>query len=636
MSGTPEDIEKQRAKAKKNLAIRTNMAGGLNDFLDDVVGKEKRQGIRNNLVARGNTPSIKEHFVTRGEWRPDVSAASAKLWIVDRILEHQTIGQFLIVAMGQVPLPTGEMVSELLDEDEWFLITRPYSEWAPPPFNAEEGEPIDKINHIVGSTEEPDRMQIISKELQSTKARLWEGIMPLSARRWREKKLYDPNNFSAACRTLSMAVNVFSYLNHGVVQTALRETFLLIDGVLRTFENALNAKRALEGKPTVEVSKKWHQFISAKYAVMVNRTHGWVMEHVSHMKEQVLEQLDAYVASHESIESTINDELMRLYDMWQDLGEISAQADYTILMPMDGYDESEKGKGPALPKWNFRTQPLRMALDIHQRNSDYHARRGHLVLKMEVDAALANMGNPKASAVDKIIGIPRRQEAAQKLVREELRGEPTKYEKEPWTVMIRDTEEWGFVIYRSCHSCTDGDWDSFRANFDVDQADWGSELVGIEALRERSKLHWLDAKDLGIEDGDIEALKSSFRAFAETADFPAGFAKDVFLMVDEASVTSYLGSPTMSCMSSPDGDTGGFVCAVEADFDPAKGADRPAESPGYGGTLRVLGSLLWDDLSAMIASHSQHPETLWPLAMNHPSHVYVGPVVKVHKDPSSL
>ncbi|KAI0456021.1 hypothetical protein F5B21DRAFT_502772 [Xylaria acuta] len=220
MSGSSDDIEKRRAKAKRILAIR---AGGLGGLLDDAVGKEARQHFRDNMVARGNTPSIEEHFVSRDKWRPSVSAASERLWVASN---HRSIRHRV---MSNAPLPTGEVVSQPLDEEEWFLITRAYSDWAPPPFNAEEVAPIDRINHLVGSNEEPDRMQIISRELQAMKARLWEGIMPLSARRWREKKLYDPNNFSAACRFLSMAINVFSYLNLGVVQATMRETLVLLE-----------------------------------------------------------------------------------------------------------------------------------------------------------------------------------------------------------------------------------------------------------------------------------------------------------------------------------------------------------------------------------------------------------------------
>ncbi|KAI0476526.1 hypothetical protein GGR56DRAFT_666094 [Xylariaceae sp. FL0804] len=602
------------------------MAGGLDDLLDDIVTKDVRKQFRANLVARGNTPDIRKHFILKGQLSPTDIMASETLWVVDRILEWQTVPQFLTVVEGEAPLPTGETMGKPLGPD-WHKIAKAYSDWAPPPFNAEDVVPSDRLNELSGSREEPDRMQLVSKELQAMKRRLWEGIMPLSARRWREKQLYDPENFSGACRMLSMVVNVFWYLNLAPVQAALRETFVLMDGVLRTFEDAMNAKRALEKEPPVEISKKWHQFIFAKYAVMVNRSHGWVMDHVQHMKSLVLEQLEVFAASGGSMEAVPGGELFSLYDKWQDLGELSAMADNCIFMPMDGYDGSEL---PPQPEYKFRTQPLRVAVDLTQRIEDYHQRRGHLLMKAQVDDAVARVGSPPSSQREEITKVPRQQEAAQLLVRAELRGEPVGYEKEPWVTMVRSTEEWGFVVYRTCHSCSDDDWASFREKFDADQADWGAELAGAEALRGRSKLHWLDARDLGVDDGDLGALRSSFRAFAETEHFPSRFATDMFLVADEASVASYLTPQPEG--SSPPGDAGGFICAVDARFDPAEGAWRPDESPGYPGTLKILGSLLWDDISALIASHASSLEGMWPLAMNHPAHIYVGPVVSIRKD----
>ncbi|KAK6085186.1 hypothetical protein SCUP515_01004 [Seiridium cupressi] len=548
-----DDLERSRARLKKTLAIRTSMVD-LSELLDDVLGKEVRKKFRDNLVDRGNTPSITEHFVPRYKWHPGVAAASKKLWVADRILEHQTIGQFLVSAMGHTPLPTGELVSQPLDENEWFLLTEAYSDWAPSPFNAEETVPIDSIYHHIGSLEDSDRGQITSKEMQAMKARLWEGIMPLSTRRWREKQLDDPKNFSAACRILSMVVNVFLYLNVDAVQAALKETFLLIDSVLRTFEDALNSKRALEGKPAVEVSRKWHQHIRAKYAVLVNRSHGWVLSHVDHMKSMVLEQLEALVTSPPSTSESYNEELMRLYDMEQDLCELSAQADYAILMSMDGYDGSEVGQ--QRPRYNHRTQPLRPALEIRRRNLDYHRRRGHLIMKMECDHVAMSLGNPETSPLEQITRTPRLQNSVQQVIRQELRGEPVRHEKEAWITLLREVEQWGFVVthfpkwllstsgvakvYRSCHSCTDDEWDNFGARFGADQADWGSELMGVDELRQRSKLYWLDTKNLGIDCADIEVLKSSFREFAESDDFPSNFTTDIFLLADEASVASYL------------------------------------------------------------------------------------------------
>ncbi|KAI1334341.1 hypothetical protein F5Y15DRAFT_420976 [Xylariaceae sp. FL0016] len=622
-----EEVKRAKARAKKKIAIRTSMMGTLSDALDEMMGEDVRQKFRDNLEARGNIPSIDEHYVPRSEWRPSKAATSDKLWVVDRVLEWQTLGQFISIATGTTTLPTGETLSEPLDDKEWFLITKKYSEWAPSPFNEDDDmAPIDQINNLIGSMGEGrGRMQIISKELQAMKARIWEGIMPLSARRWQEKQLYDLTNFSEACRLLSMVVSVFLYLNDEAVQATLRETFTLVDGVLQTFEEVLNAKRELEGKFAVEVADKWHLYIRAKYAVMVNRSHGWVIDHVQHLKGLVLQEIEAHARLRDEIGADVHDEKMvTLYDMWQDLSEIASKADYAILISMDGYDGSEVHRQPT--DYKYRSRPLRAATDIRQRNMDYHSRRGHLVTKLQIDAHVARIGKPEASQFEEAMEIPRLQEAGQKMARAELRGEPVQYDKEPWSIMIGDSEQWGFVVYRACHSCTDDEWDSFRTRFDADQADWGSELKGIDKLRERSQLHWLDAKDFGVNDEDIEALKSSFNTFAKNDDFPPGFASDMFLVADEASVRSYL-SPQPE--SSPPGEAGGHISVIDADFDHDEGASRPNESPGYSGTLRVLSSLLWDDLSALVASYSQSLERLWPLAMGNPVQVYTGPKTSV-------
>lgn len=97
-------------------------------------------------------------------------------------------------------------------------------------------------------------------------------------------------------------------------------------------------------------------------------------------------------------------------------------------------------------------------------------------------------------------------------------------------------------------------------------------------------------------------------------------------MADNASISSY-SSPASEPVSPTAPCAGGFILAVDADFDPEEGLGRAGESPGYEGTLKVRGSLLWDDLAALVATQTQHLSDLWPLALKHPQRVYVGPVV---------
>ncbi|KAL2006613.1 hypothetical protein VTN00DRAFT_9281 [Thermoascus crustaceus] len=119
----------------------------------------------------------------------------------------------------------------------------------------------------------------------------------------------------------------------------------------------------------------------------------------------------------------------------------------------------------------------------------------------------------------------------------------------------------------------------------------GDGVAGAEDIQESLKVQWLDGKELGIAEEEIEARKIEFR-----------MASEIFL-------------------------------AIDAFFEPAKLDERQrVESPGFTGVLRVLGSLVGSDLYAMAVAETQGPADLWPLAMHHPKQVYVGPTVKLQRE----
>lgn len=87
-----------------------------------------------------------------------------------------------------------------------------------------------------------------------------------------------------------------------------------------------------------------------------------------------------------------------------------------------------------------------------------------------------------------------------------------------------------------------------------------------------------------------------------------------FLAIDEDVMKSYL-----------DPVRGGekFVLAIDPDFDPkTKPEDR--RRPNYEGKVRVLGSVLWDDVGALLITQSTPLDDIWPLAMNRPHGIYTG------------
>ncbi|KAF5856440.1 hypothetical protein ETB97_007332 [Aspergillus alliaceus] len=111
-------------------------------------------------------------------------------------------------------------------------------------------------------------------------ARLWEGNIPLSEQRWREKELNHPANFELACQYLSSVVATFEYLNKPHVAKNFRDTFNLIYDHWEGFDAIANQKRDEQGLETVSVARRWTEYIAAHYEAMTERAHHWVISHV--------------------------------------------------------------------------------------------------------------------------------------------------------------------------------------------------------------------------------------------------------------------------------------------------------------------------------------------------------------------
>lgn len=92
----------------------------------------------------------------------------------------------------------------------------------------------------------------------------------------------------------------------------------------------------------------------------------------------------------------------------------------------------------------------------------------------------------------------------------------------------------------------------------------------------------------------------------------------------------------------PAGDMGSFILTARPDADHpedrAPRRRRPAAGPspgtpeGFDGTLRVLGSILFDDFWPLQHRNSLSMEALARLAEIHPRQVYVGPTVPIERD----
>ncbi|KAH8705377.1 hypothetical protein BGW36DRAFT_367440 [Talaromyces proteolyticus] len=561
--------------------------------------------------------------------------AQQDLPIVDRILEPQTIAHFIEFALGR-SLPDGSRPSSIdtLADDEVVFLRSSY-----PP--GSDGEPIlNRVVSRIGSEDDHGRLCIVGKNIQSLKSRLWEGITPLSDQRWQEKGLHIPDNFHEACQHLSAVVAVFEYLNIRKVRQNLRETFNLIYDHFETLDTVLNQQRTENGAEHISVASLWTTYMTAHFKVMTERAHTWVVQHVDALRAPLLQGLLSHESSLEG-SGTPDQMQWQLTDALHMLLEISVRADYMIMIPMEGY------KGYTTPK-NGSGLPKLYSPDLTERGRLYSERvkiLNHQAIYMNLLIRGGITNQPSGvSYHESTMG----QIDAQKQVRKELRGDSTdSILQEHWITHRLDTiryaeeknnslKDCGLVIYRLTYGQSETEWAEFVQKLEAHVSGWEKGEKGSDAIKPHLKLHWIDGKELGLAEGDIEAAKKHFIETVNNDEgkedkertIPLNPQSNAFLVIDSASFESYTtdlyGAATSMVLP---GDFTGFVLAIDPWFDPKKGIDRPEESPGYCGKMRILGSLVWGDLFALLESQSARLDDLWPLAMHHPNQVYVGPTV---------
>ncbi|KAL3477331.1 hypothetical protein BJX99DRAFT_126711 [Aspergillus californicus] len=557
-----------------------------------------------------------------------VDGQNADLLIVDRPIEPQTIAAFVSFCSTGI-LPNGKKTSlEILTPDEARLAdTSPDTDDNDLPI-------IERVMVRIGSFEDGARMCKVGKNIQSMKNRAWAGIVPFSEQRWKEKGLDRSENFDMAAEYLSAVLAVFEYLNQPRVAKNMRDTFNLISAHWGEFEEMINSRRAGEGEQLrVSVTKLWAEFMAAHFEVVTERAHRWVIVHVNALREPLLNDL----SSHRPISLDSLDRMQwKVTDRLHTLAEIAGVADYTILIPMYGYI------GYTAPLIPSGVPIVLRSSDYNERQKAYGPHLKTMTRTAQIEALRARHQREDRLADPIALTLTaRRQIECQNRLRKQIRGDPIEpMPKEPWIMddlrMMQNNGRrergYGFVIYRLTYGQTHAQWTAFRRKMEAHVSDWGRGQTGSKALQPHLKLHWRDGKALGIAEGDVQAANKHYLEKYPEDNLLFAPIENInmraFLAVDAPSYESYMGlTYTAATDHCNDGDFTGFVLAIDPGYDPKEGPNRPEESPGFQGQMRILGSLVWGELYAMLSSQSAILEDIWPLALDHPNQVYVGPVV---------
>ncbi|KAI8673236.1 hypothetical protein NCS55_00642800 [Fusarium keratoplasticum] len=520
--------------------LRLDMALTENDTSPSGPAKEKAS-------KRGNIPLpiIKKVLYNRNPLK-DIG-----LWSSDLPLEPQMVAAFLSFARGG-HLPEGrQTILPLATKEELTNMTKPYSQWAPAEYHHLGQAAVTSIASRLNLTKDDEKLPPIATELYTMKKRIWEGIPPLSERRWKELDLDNTWNFPMACRYIVAVIDVFQYLNEGWMKKAMRTVYNRIWDDLHDCEEAINACRRLAANggdfKEISLTALWYQHTKSHFDSMCEMAHGWVTEHIQRLLQPVLDQLASHSPTHESEADEVQWDLTnKIYDLLVN----GAYADYTIFLPMEGYKGSNIPLQRPLgsePPGGFREEPISFSLHLLKRKSDYMGRWYYLKRKEEYETyervGISPIGLESNDTVRLLIGC-HSQLDAQAQCRRELRGEPQELDLDPWldltkTYLGYGHRRCGFVAYRLCHSHTLEAWNDFKAKFESDIFDWGRDVKGIDDVRAACKIHWLDGQELGIPEGDIEAAKKHFHKHIDSED-ARGAHKSAFLVIDEHVVKSYL------------------------------------------------------------------------------------------------
>lgn len=470
-------------------------------------------------------------------------------------------GRFLEFLLSNT-LPNGQQTSlPTLSSDEIAKLSAPYNDWAPPPFNNNENRAEagairfiftfsgleDMFDFEAMLSGRFEGMNFLDNDLHFGKTRVWDGFVPLSDRRWREKGLDEPENVDKACQHLFSAIDSFTYFaGLPVTQRRMRNAYNKAYDHLAHFDRVLeahyrqSANQSREGGgPIPKTAHLWTEFFFTHVMFATERVHAWISEHVKALIDPLLEQIRHSSPLPGSEGRTHSPEQMAMLDKMRLLNELWSRADIGIFVSLQGFKNE-------LPQWrHLSSPPITNWGEYNPKNSlsglypeDFKVRsnvyskrmkwvvREHIVQDMmdHHDALMSGQVQPcSAEAVHKLCV---NQIEAYAEAREELRGsERMPIRRELWVTYLKHQLEpvphldpgqlavplvhtkWGYVGYRIFYQHSADEWSAFAEAFKNDAVRWGEGVQGVADIKSKARIKWIDGQTVGIAEGDVESAR---------------------------------------------------------------------------------------------------------------------------------
>jgi hypothetical protein len=559
-------------------------------------------------------------------------------------------------------LPNGTQSSlPLMTTEEHGLLYTPYHRWVEGPTKIKDTSCQDALAPLFGAPLEGTDLKIppyaeFAAKLVPLKAKMWQGMAPISRDRWLQKKMDDPANWRTLMEVMDDIFLLYRWYNLEVVQTSMRAGFNFMVDKYVGFAGALNDRREKNGvSERLDLAAMWAEYFQARISAMTEKTHRWLVDRVGEVQSRAFAEYTAALESAGDDKEAAVIAGKKYYECVQDLNSMITKADYNLCIPMAGF----KGYKPSN---NFSELSFEVRDDLHQKlaNSKDWTYMAKMLERQDAEAPFEQQPPKDIMELNEQMkkgpqpAAPRFQDRETLInhyhegrrnraeIRHAIRGPPATPKEEYWITILKErmdfylangrdrtTHRWGFVCYRLTYSQTDSEWSDFTQKLyaDMYNPSGGSWITGFDSIKDMAGLEILDGQKLGIKEGDVEAAKKHFReTYKMLPSLGRMWAQD-FLVVDKQSYDSYKDpekeEPTPPApFSATYGDKGGHVRLVDTSQYPQDLLD--CNSPGYKGQMKVLSSLVFTEVYPLLATFALRPTGLWVLARLHPREVYVG------------
>jgi hypothetical protein len=522
---------------------------------------------------------------------------------------------------------------------------------------------MDRISSMVMRKEIPELkegpyIEFLAR-LRPLKAKLRLGMAPISRDRWLERKMDDPANYRNLVELMKDIILIFEWYNHEEVQKRTCNGFNWMVDKYVEFEQAANLRREQKSnKEKLDLASTWAEYWNDTMSNMSDRTLQWIVDRVDEVQARAFAEYKQALKAAGSDEVAVGEAGKRYYECVQDLRGILTRIDYTVGIAMNGFKGYKSFTAftdlPVEQRRDIWTELLgtmpfehqAAILDAQDKADEEEAAKPLSMLGESIDTMgqLRKPAHPRFRDTRNLLGHYQEGKTNRDETRLALRGPLRLPGEEHWITVLRDRmdfysrnprnleinpDAWGFVCYRLTYDHTDQQWANFVRKFETDIQRSGQWIEGFDNIRDKAGIRFIDGRDIGIAEGDIEAAKRHFRkTFTMLPALGRTWTQD-FLVVDKQSFASYDTPPEEEIRPPPPygpgfGCNGGHVRLVDMWYDQLSQNMIDALSPGYKGEMKVLSTLLFEEIYPLLATLSIRPFGLWPCARLHPREVYVG------------